>query len=259
MDEPGINTIIFGVSPLGYGQMLQIESFKDERLPWTKYLTATNITLKKNKMLMTTDGKLTPFGATKLYLNPGYKAFNQLHTFFDYFIKYYSTAFHNPNPTIEINLSKPIDQINQVKDIANSSPNNLVKDQKNGSDKVFKWESRRILESISQEGDIHILFKRLKSELDKRGIRLVVYETPTPKHNSAPQIYPYGFFEKYQKYATRMFNKLEIQYIDLSDFFPWNGQIMWDFIHADLHPRNILHQHILNLIYEDYKNAQEDF
>lgn len=87
-------------------------------------------------------------------------------------------------------------------------------------------------------------------ELDRRGIKLIVYETPTPKYNLAPQVYPRGFFENYQQHATKMFRELEIPYLDLSDLLPWNDKFMADFIHSQPPMRNVIHEYVLNLIFD---------
>nr|MDQ2994612.1 MBOAT family protein [Pseudomonadota bacterium] len=241
MDEPGIKTIIFAVSPLGYGKISQDSvAFNDEGLEWIKTISKDNPHVHRDHLALC--HQLDVKGFCKIYFGKDH----HLPTFLDYLQHELLAANNAPDPQVTITLDNSLNQIKTIKSLVKNMPVKPVQNQANGADETFHWESRGIVESMQATGDVYTLFKHLNTELQKRSIKLVVYETPTPKHDIAPHVYPRDFFENYQKHATQMFAELGIHYFDLSDFLPWQDQFMVDFIHAQNPSRNVIHQHVLN-------------
>ncbi len=79
---------------------------------------------------------------------------------------------------------------------------------------------------------------------------LVAYETPTVKSNDAPDIDPAGFFEAYQSAIKTAMARHDIPYLDLSDFAPWTGGAMGDFIHPQFEVREMALKTVLAWILE---------
>ena len=126
-----------------------------------------------------------------------------------------------------------------------------VRDQKNGADIKFHWLKRGVHESLEEKGEIYQALKNLKALCDAKGIKLVIYDTPTPKHNTAPHIYPEGFLENYRKLMHKMCHELHIPYNDYIDLFPWDGKFMSDFVHPTEGARKFLHLKVLQDIFKE--------
>ena len=124
-----------------------------------------------------------------------------------------------------------------------------VRDQENGSDEAFNWRQRGITESLQPGGDGYRLMAHLKQLADRNGVKLLVYETPTPTHAEAPTIFPAGFFEQYQRVLKKTLRELEIPYLDLSRFAPWTHDAMIDFVHPQQDVRQYIHKIVLAWIY----------
>jgi len=82
-------------------------------------------------------------------------------------------------------------------------------------------------------------------------INLVIYDTPTPNHAAAPQIYPTGFLERYRLLMKDMCSQLQIPYYDLIDLFPWDGRFMGNFIHPTIPSRQFIHRHLIYNIFKE--------
>jgi alginate O-acetyltransferase complex protein AlgI len=126
-----------------------------------------------------------------------------------------------------------------------------VPDEQNGSDAKFRWQDRGIFESMDRGGDFRKAMWALKQETAERGVRFVVYDTPTPGHDQAPGIYPPEFLESYRARMRDLMEELEIEYHDLTDLFPWSGRFMNDFIHVRPDARRELHRLLVYRLYGD--------
>jgi alginate O-acetyltransferase complex protein AlgI len=124
-----------------------------------------------------------------------------------------------------------------------------VGNTQNGADKKFLWFKRQIAASLQEHGEADEIFADLKRKADASGIVLVVYETPTVKNASAPQIYPAGFFEDYQFNVRASLKRNGIPYLDLSNFAPWSGAAMADFIHSQFEVRDMVFKTVLAWLY----------
>jgi len=71
-----------------------------------------------------------------------------------------------------------------------------------------------------------------------RGIELIFYESPTLKNR--PEIYPPGFFDRYQAAVIRFAKRRQVRYIDLSGLLPEDGNAFYDFSHARVEVRNYI-------------------
>ena len=106
-----------------------------------------------------------------------------------------------------------------------------IKDAANGTDAKFHWRSRGAIESISHSGAAWRTLVAIRDFARSRGVRLVVYETPTVSPSDDAEYYPLDFWDSYSNQMQRTCVELGIEYWDLSRFLPWNGEAMWDFIH----------------------------
>ncbi|WP_198027234.1 MBOAT family O-acyltransferase [Candidatus Paracaedibacter symbiosus] len=255
MDTPNLTTIIFGVSPLGFGQIFIDDlCWPTQGLKWAySHGRPFPLDYKTNHLQECGPQNLTIANLAQLYINPSNKIFFQWHEFVH---KLQTINFNR----LEI-LPEKFSSLQEIKEHKNKVLHNslkdtyenplLVEDQANGSDSNFHWLNRNCLESMESTGDVYVAFAILKQELDKRGIKLIVYETPTPSHKEAPHIYPKGFLEAYVQKATQMFSSLGIPYYDISRLFPWDGKFMSDFIHPQADKRKIVHQQILERVFEE--------
>jgi D-alanyl-lipoteichoic acid acyltransferase DltB (MBOAT superfamily) len=115
-----------------------------------------------------------------------------------------------------------------------------VNDQVNGTDAKFRWQSRGVIESISEGGAAWESFEALRDHAAHRGVRLVVYETPTVSVADSAAHYPPAFWDEYSRRMRLMSDKLGIEYWDLSHFLPWSGSAMRDFVHPSTAAREVL-------------------
>lgn len=115
-----------------------------------------------------------------------------------------------------------------------------VRDQANGTNATFRWQSRGVIESISEDGAAWEFFWALREHAANRGVRLVVYETPTVSVADSAAHYPPDFWDEYSRRIRLMCERLGIEYWDLSRFLPWTGSAMGDFIHPSTAAREIL-------------------
>jgi D-alanyl-lipoteichoic acid acyltransferase DltB (MBOAT superfamily) len=115
-----------------------------------------------------------------------------------------------------------------------------VNDQSNGTDAKFRWHSRGVIESISEGGAAWESFEALRDHAAHRGVRLVVYETPTVSVADSAAHYPPAFWDEYSRRMRLMSDELGIEYWDLSHFLPWSGSAMRDFVHPSTAAREVL-------------------
>ncbi|MFV0422662.1 MBOAT family O-acyltransferase [Oleidesulfovibrio sp.] len=125
----------------------------------------------------------------------------------------------------------------------------LPENVENGRNVRFRWLHRGTYQALSTNGDVAIALSALKEQCDIRGIRLVIYSTPTPLHSSAPDIYPEGYHEEYQSRMGELMAELQIEYYDLSSALDWDKGVMSDFIHPMPSARKELHKLLISYVY----------
>jgi hypothetical protein len=97
-----------------------------------------------------------------------------------------------------------------------------------------------VIESISEGGAAWRAFEALRDYAAVRGVRLVVYESPTVSVTDSAAHYPPAFWDEYSRGMRRMSEKLGIEYWDLAHFLPWSGSAMLDFVHPTTAAREVL-------------------
>lgn len=134
------------------------------------------------------------------------------------------------------------------------NPTTEIQNPTNGADKDFNWKNRNIFQSLEATGQVYSALKTLNSMCEKKGIRFILYDTPTVKHTEAPHIFPEGFYENYLSHVKTMSKEIGIEYYDFSDQFQWRGSTYYDFIHLTPHAREALHKDILETIFRETEN-----
>ena len=123
------------------------------------------------------------------------------------------------------------------------------RDLANGADAKFSWNSRRIVEGLAEGGETDLVLGKLIDLARARGIELIFYGSPTLVHR--PEIYPPGFFDRYQEAITRFAGRHNVRYIDLSALLPEDADAMDDFCHARTELRHL----ILKALIKESDNA----
>jgi hypothetical protein len=119
----------------------------------------------------------------------------------------------------------------------------------NGNNEQFHWNSRQILESMDESGDIYAAFRELKKLADKKGVKLVVYNTPTVSSEDVPYIYPRGFLNSYDNKLSFMMLKLGINYYDFQSEFIWDDRYTNDFVHLGFYARERIHAKLIDHLF----------
>jgi len=122
---------------------------------------------------------------------------------------------------------------------------------KNGLDKRFNWNTRGTIKSLSPEGSLYRAFSNLAKQARQQGTTLILYNTPTVLHKDYPDVYPEGYYERYQHAVSVMCEDHQLKCYDFSDLYPWHGEFMRDFIHPVGKERKRLHQYLLYKMEED--------
>ncbi|MDR3476684.1 MAG: MBOAT family protein [Gammaproteobacteria bacterium] len=119
----------------------------------------------------------------------------------------------------------------------------------NGNDKDFHWLNRHALESMNANGEVYQAFKELKKLADAKGVRLVIYNSPTVTAAEAPHIYPKGFIDAYRTKLRATMAQLNIPYYDFNDEFIWDGRYTSDFIHISGEGRRRIHAKLIDRVF----------
>ena len=106
------------------------------------------------------------------------------------------------------------------------------------SEAVFLWNNRGIVEGLAEGGETDRVLGKLIDLARSRGIEIIFYESPTLKYR--PEIYPPGFFDRYQAAVIRFTKRHKVRYIDLSGLLPEDGNAFYDFSHARVEVRNCI-------------------
>ncbi len=244
IDNFDVDTILFGIAPLGFERVLDTNAAFPKQCFGA--LESLGAMVRDRPLLECSPSRLSRSDLADLLVAPGKKSFVQLHGFLSKLSGSYvplsgaETVEPFDMEKYDASLAHYADEVR----LAEREPLPVL-DPKNGADTVFHWESRGVLDSLGPEGAMYEAFSGLKRICDRKGVRLVVYETPTVSHAEAPAIYPEGFFEEYGETIRRVMAELEIPYIDLSQVAPWDDRFFMDFIHLQNWARHMVHQELL--------------
>ncbi len=122
---------------------------------------------------------------------------------------------------------------------------------KNGADASFKWRERGTLEAIAPGGDVYEALGKLAANARARGVNFILFTTPTVTHEDAPDIYPAGYYEAYQKAMQKLAQDHKIPYYDLSGLVPWRQGVMVDFIHTTAPVRKDIQKYLLYTLHRE--------
>lgn len=250
IDTQGLKVLVLGVSPINYSeesfkstqpfkgqlyegfQLLNIENPSDD-----KYSSAqpTNPSLLDLCVLFIRSSARFQFREFLFKVATGFKLTSFNKNTWEESINY--TAYTPEKVTdLSLFLQRKIDPLGQP-------PGST-----NGNDRKMKWESRGALESLAPEGKTYKALVNLDRLCKTKGIRFILYTTPTVSHKDAPDIYPEGFYEKTQAAVFNIAQSNNIEYYDFSFAFPWDAAYMVDFIHPTIAAREVLHKYLINII-----------
>lgn len=236
MNNTKVDTLIFGVSALGFGKIISdVKTAPTAADQCVGSLGDLGFGKSLASFKECVPVKLSAGEKVKLLLAPGDETFFQFHNFLN---KLTSLVFN----TVPENQRQALTEFDEhtLKELHHwyqsaklqaklKHTNPPVVD--NGSDKDFHWRSRGVLESMNDNGEVYSAFKELKRVADAKGVKLIVYNTPTVSHKEAPHIYPKNFIESYQAKLALTMKRLGIQYFDYQNDFIWDAAYTSDFIH----------------------------
>lgn len=255
LDHKGLDTLILGISPLNLGKLGNYGPFKGQLY---EGLNALGMELKENRFSSAQSLFLWPWEYLNLIINPDERyQFSEfifkIATKFDLasFDAAYKTSWNTASDSEDwyVNLAFKDNEDALLQEWVKKNTQGIEPTSTNGSEKDFLWKKRGILESLEPKGDVSIALKALKKECDQRGIRFIIYSSPTPSHKEAPHIYPAGFYEAYQDKMHNITKELDIIYYDFSNIFPWDIGLMGDFIHPQNKAREQVHMLLIQKLY----------
>jgi hypothetical protein len=154
----------------------------------------------------------------------------------------------SPTPLNKNDLLLASQEVESLRRQAGASPK-APPDLANGAESKFSWNGRGIVEGLAEGGETDRVLGRLIDLARAKGIELIFYGSPTLMHR--PEIYPPGFFDRYQETVTRFAKRHNVHYIDLSGLLPEDANAMDDFCHARVELRPL----ILKALIEKSANA----
>ena len=245
--------IVLGISPLNFGRTTPSMPFAGQCMDRVEpYVAAAGFTLPRLPLSDCLASLPTPLEYLSVFNKDRETGTYQFKNFVRNLALSSVSTRNDFAPFARETTADTLSAIKSELDAARAS-NSPIPNPANGRDKTFDWENRKIDESLMSGGLAFAILQALKAEADRAGAILVVYETPTPPHELAPEIYPAGFFEAYQSRVRQTLAALGIPYLDLSDLLPWTGRTMYDFIHAQSNIRPMLHQVVLAWIFDPEK------
>ncbi len=245
-DWPNIDTIILGISPLNCGPLKNDCAFPKQGL---ETLNAWGFDFPQYRQGGMKPVDLGLIDVVQLAFNYRSRRFCQLHGFYHKLATCFASQAVEVTPLDLREQDRFLSRFDEELRLRQSTP--TIVESQNGNDAQFEWRDRGILESLRPGGDIYYSLRQLKSSLGAKGIRLVLYETPTPSHEEAPHIYPPEFLESYQIAIRQATSDLEIEYHDLSALLPWTSRCMDDFIHPVIAYRESIHKLLIFRLYGD--------
>lgn len=248
-DITHVKTLIFGVSPLGFGKL------NAAYIPWKEQCTslfgkigfqAAEIPFSACQPIA-----LNASDVAHMMLNPGDARYYQFHGFLN---KLQSTFQHAPKASgtkTQTPLTKTVMQRldAQYARVRNASQHPHPGNPQNGNNKDFHWEQRDILASMEQDGDVYRAFQQLQELAKKKHVQLYVYNSPTVSSASADHIYPEQFLETYEARLAQVMGELNIPYYDFQHDYVWDGRYAVDFIHLIPWARHRIHAKLIEKIY----------
>jgi len=262
MDTPNLDTLVFGILPLN---MRPLTTF-NATIAWSEQCTQSLerfgihlLRVSNRPFAQCGNIHTSPQDLFRFILNPNDKHFYQIHNFLN--LAYEKQAFVGPiekkDEVISLNMSLEA-RINFFEDLKKKIETDSLKRTQPPQPIVSKidmrsLESHQALKRLERGESIYNAFRELKRLCDERGIRLVIYNSPTPSHQTETRIYQKGFLENYAKRIRVLTEELGIEYYNLLDFVPWSKTFMNDFVHPTasstndkINSRQLIHK---NLIY----------
>jgi len=260
--KDAVDTLVFGLSPIN------ILSFtlNDLEIPWpdqcTQPFMQLGMGIAVDPALLTSCGPMN-FSLRNFsdYLfapkQPQYGAFNVfLRTVLsDWSWPFYRAGFD------KLDLSKDgraaIDA-----DVASAwqAPIIPVQHPKLGAEQDDHWSEHDPAAILAPGGTMFEAFKSLALLCRQHGVRLIIYTSPTPRHELAPDNYPPGYLGKFNQAAAATAAVIGAEFYDFSGLYPWQGAYMDDFVHPTSQGRKLLHRVIIEHAFPPLKavvNAQK--
>ncbi|MCE9592220.1 MAG: hypothetical protein K8S99_17075 [Planctomycetes bacterium] len=110
---------------------------------------------------------------------------------------------------------------------------------KKGTDAAYHWSSRGVVSALAENGKARVALAGLAQRARSRGVRLIIYETPTAVPTVASGFYPPDFWAEYQTAMRSACRDIGVEYWDLSSLLPWTDLAMSDLFHPTLMGRAI--------------------
>jgi alginate O-acetyltransferase complex protein AlgI len=256
MDTPNLDTLVFGILPLNMYPLTMVYT----PVAWPKQCTQDLERfgihlLKVSKPPFAQCGNV-PISSQDIFhfiLNPSDKYFYQIHNFLDLIYEKQTLIGHFEKRDKIIPLDMSYDA---RKDFYEDLKKKIKSDSLGRTQPpqpVFTkfdmrtWNNQQALKRLERGEPIYKAFRELKQLCDERGIRLIVYNSPTEA-----RIYQKGFLKNYSEKIQIMTEELEIEYYNLLNFVPWSKTFMNDFVHPTLrstkgkvNSRQLIHKHLI--------------
>ena len=260
LDTPELKVLILGISPLNFGKKSidNVVPFKNQL--YEGWLTLGIPLLETERFSSAQPVTLSPYDIGYLFLSAR-KRFQFREFIFKTATAFGLASFDKKLWTKDIvYTSYTPEQAYGLTDFSQKylqTLGELPKDLKNGSNDKIKrnnieiamnWKERGIIESIAPGGECSRAIVNLSKLCESKGIRFILYMSPTVSHRDAPHIYPEGFYEECQAAVLKMSEKNNIEYYDFSFAYPWDEAYMNDFIHPTTKAREVLHRYLINII-----------
>jgi len=246
------DVIFMGVSPLNFGTTLASGAHEGQCISQNLELAAESV-----GQTFAPDVELGCFPDEAFEPTRGLSAFDESDFQFKHFVRNAARSLRSrelaAKTLSEARLGAELKRLDeQITEISKKSA--PIANPTNGQDSKFKWRERGIEDSLNRDGLGYAALRYARDVTSAANIKLVVYETPTPSHERAPDIFPAGFFEKYQSTMRGALGELGVPYLDMSKLFPWNGAFTTDFVHltatASVNYREELHKVLLGWLLE---------
>jgi D-alanyl-lipoteichoic acid acyltransferase DltB (MBOAT superfamily)/ethanolamine utilization microcompartment shell protein EutS len=235
-DFPGVEVVLVAVSPIALTGAIDGEPFRSQG--WD-LMELTGIRPEQRDPLATLGPtRLSPIDAGVALLTADVMASRwfQLHGFARLLV---DSVF--ASPVGAKHLTSDVEALaGATLNEWRAGPRSSVADPLNGRDDRFGWTARGVLESLAPGGAARKALAALRTHAASRGIRLVVYDTPTVAPADADGFYPTDFWRDYARAIRLACAESQIEYWDLSGYLPWSGVAMNDFIHPTSRGRELV-------------------
>jgi len=236
-DLPGIQAIVVAASPVSLTGAVDGAPFESQGWDLLKLLGITPKATDRLSTLGTTEVPVSEVTSALATTNIREARWFQLHGYAKLLLE---STWHSATSPILLTSERRAAGAAQLEAWRKGKSGTAVSDQVNGTDTKFRWQSRGVIESISEGGAAWRAFEALRDYAAVRGVRLVVYESPTVSVTDSAAHYPPAFWDEYSRGMRRMSEKLGIEYWDLAHFLPWSGSAMLDFVHPTTAAREVL-------------------